>query len=727
MTEAEPTKEDDVPELLPGNGEPALLELIGRYRIQEQIGEGAMADVYRAHDPHIDRSLAVKVLKAEYREHAEYTARFLREARAAGALSHRGIVTIYDVGEVDGFPFIVMELLAGEPLSEVLKRGALQPSQVIGICIQLADALAYAHEQGVIHRDIKPSNIVLSPDGTTIKLLDFGIAQLAESDPMFEQESFRTQIGQVIGTPRYMSPEQALGQEMDARSDVYSVGIVLYEMLSGRRAFTGASAATLTAQILNSDPAPLAEVAPNCPRGLQFITHKAMAKEPAQRFSNAGRLADALRREVGVANILAKEAAAERSFLPLQVRLTLLMALITAAVLAVAVGTVLVRQRDAMRRVAVSSGDAIAAFVANNASLRAADNAALPPDQQDWVPTQAFVRNAATDRNVRGLTVVDASGVVRAASDERLIGQPYRAPVDEAVVTRANDTAVTSAQDGRSFRFVRPIIYARHRFGQVDLLLNQDTLRSAAYLSTWMLVLLALVTLGTVALVTFLSARLIQAPIARLSGALREIARGTFDFRISHSRHDEFGELFDQVNLIAQSTSERLNAVEAMLLDQPATAPAPDDTPVEFTPEPIRVNRPAASSPPPPPSPAAGAEAQTVEARVADLPPAAPPPSPVVLPSPVVPPPSPVVPLATTAQVRDDEPSPPDAALSGPPTTEAPETIASDRSPPVQHDEPVQPVEEASEDDAPMAMLDPPWPHDDDEDRTRMDDDPSYR
>ena len=686
-----------------------MLELIGRYRIQEQIGEGAMADVYRAHDPHIDRSLAIKVLKAEYREHAEYTARFLREARAAGALSHRGIVTIYDVGEADGFPFIVMELLAGEPLSEVLKRGALQPSQVIGICIQLADALAYAHNQGVIHRDIKPSNIILSTDGTSIKLLDFGIAQLAEADPLFEEESFRTQIGQVIGTPRYMSPEQALGQEMDARSDVYSVGIVLYEMLSGRRAFTGASAPALTAQILKSDPTPLAEVAPDCPRGLQFITHKAMAKEPAQRFSNAGRLADALRREVGVANILAKEEAAQRSFLPLQVRLTLLMALITAAVLAVSVGTVLLRQRDAMRRVAVSSGDAIAAFVANNASLRAADNAALLPEQQDWVPTQAFVRNAAADRNVRGVTVVDASGVVRAASDEQLIGRPYRAPVNESVVTRANDTTVTSVDNGRSFRFVRPIIYARHRFGQVDLLLNQESLRSAANLSTLMLVLLALVTLGTVALVTFLSTRLIQAPIARLSGALREIARGTFDFRISHSRRDEFGELFDQVNLIAQSTSERLNAVEAMLLDRPAPAPGPDETPVDFAPEPIRVSRPAAS---PPSSPPPAAAPPMVEAEIAAPPP---PPSPL---------PPPVISLAKT----QDEPAPREAALAAEPSPlviEAPEAAAPEAKPaPKNEPTPAAPEEH---DEAAIAVLDPPWPHDDDEDRTRMEDDSTYR
>ncbi|WP_174280633.1 serine/threonine-protein kinase [Sphingomonas bacterium] len=715
-----------------------MLELIGRYRIQEQIGEGAMADVYRAHDPQIDRPLAVKVLKAEFREHPEYAARFLREARAAGALSHPNIVTVFDVGEVDGFPFIVMELLAGEPLSEVLKRGPLQPSQVIGIGLQLADALAYAHAQGVIHRDVKPSNIVLSPDGTSIKLLDFGIAQLTDADPLFEEQSFRTQIGQVIGTPRYMSPEQALGQEMDARSDVYSVGVVLYEMLSGRRAFTGASAATLTAQIVNVEPTALAEVAPDCPRGLQFITHKAMAKQPAQRFADAGRLADALRREVGVANILAKEEGGGRRYLPLKVRLTLLMALITAAVLAAAVGTVLVQQREAMRRVAMSSGDAIAAFVANNAALRAVDNAALPVGQQDWVPVRAFVRNAAADRNVRGLTVVDAAGVVRAATDERLIGRAYSAPTDEALVARRADTTVTSVQDGRSFRFVRPILYARQRFGQVDLLLNQDPLRSAADWSTILLVLLALVTLGTVALVTFLSARLIETPLARLRGALREVARGTPDFHIAHNRRDEFGELFDQVNLIAQSTGERLNAVEALLLDRPT--PTPTTAAPDFHPEPIRVSRPttavvtatgplpsgpgptpisamrpAGESGPfaptrPEPSVAATPDPVTVERRPSL--------EPARDPSPPSPEPQPVAPAAFTD---------PQAEVSTPAlvlTPSAPDAVAARPAAPAA---PALPVEPAPlEMPGETALLDPPWPHDEDEDRTRVDEEPAY-
>jgi HAMP domain-containing protein len=220
-----------------------------------------------------------------------------------------------------------------------------------------------------------------------------------------------------------------------------------------------------------------------------------------------------------------------------------------------------------------------------------------------------------------------------------------------------------------------------------------------------MLVLLALVTLGTVALVTFLSARLIQAPIARLNGALREIARGTFDFRISHNRRDEFGELFDQVNLIAQSTSERLNAVEAMLLDRPAPDPDPDEAPVDFTPEPIRLSQPAANA-----SAYAVAGSPVVEDDPADVAASQPVRWTVASPVPVT--------------HGDGGPTPPragDFAATDEPVPETPAVVS--------EPDPVSdsPVTQTPDEEAPMAMLDPPWAHDEDEDRTRMDDDPPYR
>jgi eukaryotic-like serine/threonine-protein kinase len=271
-----------------------MLKLVGRYEVQAAIGEGAMADVYRAYDPGIDRVLAIKVLKAEFRQNRQYAARFLREARAAGALSHPNIVTIYDVGEVDGYPYIAMELLEGRPLDQVMQRERLSVESVLAVGTQLGEALNYAHGLGVVHRDIKPSNIMLAPDGRSIKILDFGIARVAEAEG--DAETLKTQIGQVLGTPRYMSPEQALGGALDGRSDLFSAGVVLYELVTGQRAFAGSSAATLALQITQNDPRPIAELAPDCPRGLEFIIGKLLAKKPEKRFATGEELAAALRR-----------------------------------------------------------------------------------------------------------------------------------------------------------------------------------------------------------------------------------------------------------------------------------------------------------------------------------------------------------------------------------------------------------------------------------------------
>ncbi len=686
-----------------------------------------MADVYRAYDPHISRPLAIKVLKPEYRQDREYALRFLREAQAAGALSHPGIVTIFDVGEIDGYPFIVMELLDGEPLSETMKREAMAPADIMNIGIQLAAALDYAHAQGVVHRDVKPSNIILSPDRRTIKLLDFGIARVTEADPLFEQESLKTQIGQIVGTPRYMSPEQALGRDLDGRSDIFSVGVVLYELAARRRAFPAASAATLTAQIVNADPEPLSEVAPETPRGLQFIIQKAMARQPAMRFADGRRMADALRLELSVSKAVSAEAVARRSYLPLHVRLTLILALLTAVVLAAAVGTVLLRQRQAMEEVALTAGTAVSAFVANNAALRAVDNATLPTQLQDWVPVETFVKSASTDPNIRHIIVVDAGGIVRAATDRGLTGRPYRAPTGGAVVGRRGDSEVTSSADDGGFRFVRPILYAGRSFGKVDVEVSKAELESALRLSMWMLVLLALVTLGAVAGGTFVTARLLAQPIRRLRSALLEVARGNLDFRISHHRRDEFGELFDGVNMVAQSMEERLNSAEALLLDEVATpaAAAASPMPPRAVP-PAIADVPAVASGDTPDDDLAGTRIGVV-----------PPPKPVTEPGVV----EPVVarPVVVEAAPLPPEPKPEDRAAQPAAPDDRVSQASVDPVPRVS-DEPAGPAapqapaapaaaESDSLPDDPVAPVAParPWPHDEDEDHTLVGPEPGWR
>lgn len=535
-------------------------ERVGRYEIRERIGQGAMAEVFRAFDPEIGRDLAVKVLKGEFRENAQYAARFLREAKAAGALSHPNIVTIYDVGQDGGYPYIAMELLEGEPLDAVLERyGRLPADDVLSIGLQLVDALSYAHGLGVVHRDIKPSNIVLAPDGRGVKILDFGIARVAETH-VDEAETLRTQAGQVLGTPRYMSPEQALGQEIDGRSDLFSTGTVLYELLTGRRAFDGSSAATLALQITQQDPPPIADFAPDAPRGLQFIIGKLMAKRPDRRFADGAQAAEAFRREQGALAAARGEARATKRRLPLQVRLSVLMAVITGAVLLAGSTLVVQRQYQAMEQMALTSGTAVAAFVASNVALQAADNASLPPAERDWLPVEAFVKSAVADPNIKRLSVVDAEGVVRASSDPALLGRPHQGVGAEPVLQSRDGTTVTLAglEGAQDLRFVRPITYAGRDFGLVDVRLSKAELDAAARLSRMLLLALGLIIVGTVIGTSYAVVRALAQPVQRLKGALDRAADGDFDFRLSHNRSDEFGELFDSFNRLAATLEARL-------------------------------------------------------------------------------------------------------------------------------------------------------------------------
>lgn len=572
---------------------------IGRYELRERIGEGAMAEVWRAYDPGIDRVLAIKLLKPELRAQPEGAARFLREARAAGALAHPNIVTVYDVGEADGVPYIAMELLDGRPLDLVLaEEGRLSIERVLAIGPQLAAALSYAHLSGVVHRDVKPSNIMLGRDGVSVKLLDFGIARVGDAG---EADAVRTQAGQVLGTPRYMSPEQALGQPLDGRSDLFSVGAVLYEAITGAPAFDGTGAATLALQITQANPPALAALEPTCPGGLRFIVDKLLAKRPERRFADGIELGRAFAREGKAYEAVKADASARNRRLTLPVRLTLAMVAVTAAALLFSLHAVLDRQYRAMERMALASGSSIAAFVASNAALPAVDNAAVGPGQRDWLPVQAFIAAASKDDSVRWMTMVDSDGIVRGASDPRMIGTRYHVPRGEQVVQRAGAATVTDLRlaDGRpGFRFVQPILYAGRRFGTIEVSISKAELQTAAATSRALLLALAALVLGVIGLVSYTVARQLARPVRRLNAALRDAAMGDLDFRISHHRRDEFGELFDTFNLFATAMQERLDAAErpsgrpqpldATRVALPDPAPAPVAEPAEADPMPLR-------------------------------------------------------------------------------------------------------------------------------------------
>jgi len=270
---------------------------IGPYEILAPLGAGGMGEVYRARDTRLGRDVAVKVLPAAFSVDPDRLRRFQQEARAASALNHPNILTIYDVGEQEGSPYVVSELLEGETLRERLAGAALPVRKAMDYGIQIAEGLAAAHEKGIVHRDLKPENLFVTKDGR-VKILDFGLAKLTRpeaSGPLTEAPTATagTEPGLVMGTVGYMSPEQVRGQAADHRSDIFAFGAILYEMLAGRRAFGGASAADTMSAILKEEPG-FAPTHPDASPALEQIVRRCLEKSPGERFQSARDLAFAL-------------------------------------------------------------------------------------------------------------------------------------------------------------------------------------------------------------------------------------------------------------------------------------------------------------------------------------------------------------------------------------------------------------------------------------------------
>jgi eukaryotic-like serine/threonine-protein kinase len=256
---------------------------LGPYEIVSVLGEGGMGTVYRAHDGRLGRDVAVKVLRAELLGDEEHQKRFLQEARAASALNHPAIVTVHDLGTQDGAVYIVMELVDGRPLDQVLPRGGFPVAQLLKIGMQMADACAVAHAHQIIHRDLKPANVMLQPDGR-VRILDFGLAKMIEEPVASDGRTVtRTGVGTIVGTIAYMSPEQAEGKPLDARTDIFSLGAVLYELASGLRAFRGDSQASVLAEVIKQDPRPLDEVRLDLPPDLVRMITRCLRKDPGRR------------------------------------------------------------------------------------------------------------------------------------------------------------------------------------------------------------------------------------------------------------------------------------------------------------------------------------------------------------------------------------------------------------------------------------------------------------
>jgi eukaryotic-like serine/threonine-protein kinase len=268
----------------------AATDKLGRYEIIGVLGQGAMGVVYKARDPLLDRIVAIKTINMalEQEEMAEYKARFEQEARAAGGLNHPNVITIYDIASSGDIAYMAMEFLEGRELRTLLVSGRPLPvAQAIDIAAQVADGLSYAHDKQIVHRDIKPANIMILQDGRA-KITDFGIARMRSSQ-------VKTETGMVLGSPKYMSPEQVMGQRADGRSDIFSLGVMLYEMLTGASPFSGDSITALMFQTLNTIPAAPRAMNPEVPEMLNFVVAKALAKKLDERYQNTVDLAADLR------------------------------------------------------------------------------------------------------------------------------------------------------------------------------------------------------------------------------------------------------------------------------------------------------------------------------------------------------------------------------------------------------------------------------------------------
>src|SRR5439155_2906395 len=272
-----------------------MIQTLGKYRVIERIGRGGMGTVLKAHDPVLDRTVALKVISADVDVTDDLRARFFREAQACARLTHPNIVTVYDLADVGGRLFIVMELLEGDELKQVIaQRRPLPLETKLSVMAQVCDGLGYAHQRGVVHRDIKPSNIFILKNGAA-KILDFGIARITSG-----AEAGLTRTGLIMGTLRYMAPEQAQGQA-DHRSDMFSVGSVFYEFLTYRQAFPGEQPMEILEALRAQEPPQLNEVDPTIPAELAELIARAMQKDPARRFQDLLEMRDgldALRRQL---------------------------------------------------------------------------------------------------------------------------------------------------------------------------------------------------------------------------------------------------------------------------------------------------------------------------------------------------------------------------------------------------------------------------------------------
>jgi serine/threonine-protein kinase len=519
----------------------SLPETIGRFHVIETIGEGAMSIVYKAYDPDINRILAIKVLRGECAADPEYRYRFLQEAKAAGKLTHPNIVTIFDVGEAEAGPYIAMEYLEGATLDRLMaSEQCLSLREAVIYGIQLAEALDYSHARGIVHRDVKPSNIIILGERDAIRITDFGIAHMETAG-----SAQRTVLGTVLGTPQYMSPEQIEGLAVDGRSDLFSLGVILYQLITGEKPFVSETLTSLLLKIVKEDPAPLDDKTVDVPQSLQKIVNRLLEKRPEQRFQTGGEVALQLRRVVQEIDERERHGS-EARILPLRFKWTAVMAVVVGVAMILGSYLVYRKQVEAMMELALDSGGSLAQFI----GTESVESLLI----EDWVALETFVQSVEERQQISYLHISDRQQVVRASTTPQEVGQPLVEEGAGTLLREAEDIliSVRKRDDVEVFEFKVPLLFRNKLIGTLRLGLSRDALNGTANLTFYTMLLLLIVVVMTVAVVAYLLVARITLPIRILRSALAHVGQGNLNHRIRAERNDEFGLLFGEYNRMAE-------------------------------------------------------------------------------------------------------------------------------------------------------------------------------
>ncbi|WP_223668544.1 serine/threonine protein kinase [Kangiella shandongensis] len=531
---------------------------IGRYELIEEIGRGAMSVVYLAKDPEIGRSLAIKLLKHDLVEQEEYRQLFLREARAAGGLSHPGIVTIYDVGIWQERPYIAMELLEGKNLDDYLSHeGPMSLDTALELACQLTSALHYAHKKGVVHRDIKPENILVLDEGKRFKITDFGIARIEHQ--YLEGES-QDEQAKVMGTPAYMSPEQISGKGTDFKSDLYSLGVILYKVTKGELPFQAANYGAMMQAVLQQNPEPLNAYSE---QGFiwQSIIFRLLQKNPDLRYNDTDELTEELQ-ELAKEVEQSGQGVAGIRFFSMRARWAIALSSLVFVVMVLGMVWVYDRQNELMSQLVYDYGSSMAQII----SSETAEPLLLGED----VALQAITLDIVENSQILYLSIRDKSDQIQSSSREELVGRKFEIfegsrPISGSKGSRIFENNESFSQD--AFLFDTPISFQDKGIGYATIAIGRNNLINATRSSLltmiiWMFVIMLAVFSGVYWLANKFTQR-----INKARQVIKDIrTHGQADL-IRVDSHDEVGRLQQEVNDLTQKLAG-LTKTQHMSMDE---------------------------------------------------------------------------------------------------------------------------------------------------------------